>query len=133
MAFIHPVWIHQCQSSALHSNVNPQRPTIPLFALTKGQRSKRQLSKSLTAVFQPLSTRLIKPNFCNIKYNISNVVSNFTRQLSGKKCRTILEYHSRNLNQIPPQFMLLHELILRCDSNKKKKKLTKRKSMKTVI
>ena len=31
-------------------------------ALTKG--SKGQLSKSFTVVIQPLSTRLIKPNFC---------------------------------------------------------------------
>ena len=28
------------------------------------QRSKCQLSKSFTVVIQPLSTRLIKPNFC---------------------------------------------------------------------
>lgn len=33
------------------------------FALTKGQRSKRQLSKSFTVVIEPLSIRLIKPNF----------------------------------------------------------------------
>ena len=39
----------------------PQQPTIPLFALTKGSRSKRQLSKSFTVVIQPSSTRLIKP------------------------------------------------------------------------
>ena len=46
-----------------HSHINLQRPTIPLFALTKGQRSKRQLSKSFMLVIQPLSTGLIKPNF----------------------------------------------------------------------
>ena len=34
-----------------------------LFALTKGYRLKRQLSKSFTVVIQPLLTRLIKPNF----------------------------------------------------------------------
>ena len=46
------------------SSYKPQHPTIPLFALTKGQRSKRQLSKYFTVVFQPLSTRFIKPNCC---------------------------------------------------------------------
>ena len=48
----------------LYSRINQQHPTIPLFAPTKGQRLKRQLSKSFTVVIQPLSTRLIKPNFC---------------------------------------------------------------------
>ena len=48
----------------LHSHINLQHPTIPLFAVTKGYRSaKRQLSNYFTVVIQPLSTRLIKPNF----------------------------------------------------------------------
>ena len=33
----------------------------------KGQRSKRQLSKSFTVVIQPLSTRFIKPSLCGGK------------------------------------------------------------------
>ena len=37
---------------------------IPIFALTKGEGSKGQLSKSFTVVIQPLSTGLIKLNFC---------------------------------------------------------------------
>ena len=37
---------------------------IPIFALTKGKRSKRQLSKSFTVVIQPLSPGFIKLNFC---------------------------------------------------------------------
>ena len=41
--------------------VNLQHPTISPFALTKGLRSKRQLSKSFTVVIQPISTCLIKP------------------------------------------------------------------------
>ena len=52
----------------LHSHTNLQHPTIPLFALTKGYRSKRQLSKSFTVVIQPLLTRLIKPKFCQAFY-----------------------------------------------------------------
>ena len=47
----------------LHTLMNLQHPTVPLFALAKGQRSKRQLSKSFELVSQPLSTRLIKTNF----------------------------------------------------------------------
>ena len=35
-----------------------------LIALTKGQRSKRLFSKSFMVVIPPLSTHLIKPNFC---------------------------------------------------------------------
>ena len=34
------------------------------FALTKGEHSKRQLSKSFTVVIRPLLTRLMKPNSC---------------------------------------------------------------------
>ena len=34
---------------------------ISVYALTKGYRSKRKLSKSFTVVIQPLATRLIKP------------------------------------------------------------------------
>ena len=40
----------------LHFHINLQQPTIPLFALTKGLRSKRYLSKSFTVVIQALST-----------------------------------------------------------------------------
>ena len=47
-----------------HSHRNQLHPTIPLFALTKGQRSKRLFSKSFMVVIQPLSTRVIKSNFC---------------------------------------------------------------------
>lgn len=50
----------------LHSHINLQHPTIPLFTLTKGKHLKRQLSKSFTVVIQPLSTHLIKPNKCII-------------------------------------------------------------------
>ena len=56
-------YFHQWQRSSTLS-YKPQQPTIPLFALTRGKRSKRQLSKSFTVVIQHLSTRLIKPNFC---------------------------------------------------------------------
>ena len=49
-----------------HSHINLQHPTIPLFAFTKSLCSKRQLSKSFTVEIQPLSTRLINPNFCFI-------------------------------------------------------------------
>ena len=35
-------------------------------------RSKRQLSKSFTVVISPLSTRLIKPNFCYAGYGLVN-------------------------------------------------------------
>jgi len=51
----------QWQSSSTLT-YKPQHPTIPLFALRRAKRSKRQLSKSFTVVIQPLSTRLIKPN-----------------------------------------------------------------------
>ena len=37
---------------------------ISVYALTKGKRSKRQLSKSLTVVISALATRLVKPNIC---------------------------------------------------------------------
>ena len=47
----------------LHSHINLQHPKIPLFPLTKGWRSKCQLSKPFTVAIRPLSTRLIKPNF----------------------------------------------------------------------
>ena len=53
----------------LHSH-KPQHPTIPLFSLTKGYHSKRQFSKSFRAVIQPLSTRLIKPNFCSLSHSM---------------------------------------------------------------
>ena len=43
----------QWQSSSTLS-YKPQHLTISLFALTKGLRSKRQLSKSFTVVIQPL-------------------------------------------------------------------------------
>jgi len=46
-----------------HSHMDLQHPTIPLFALTRGWRSKRQLSRSFGVVIQRLSARLIKPNF----------------------------------------------------------------------
>ena len=49
---------------SFEKHINLQHPKIPLFALTKCQRSKLQHSKSFTVVIQPLSTRLIKPNFC---------------------------------------------------------------------
>ena len=50
--------------------------------MTKGQRSKRQLSKSFTVVIQPLSTRLIKPNFCfDLSHRRSTTVSLETRNL----------------------------------------------------
>ena len=54
--------------------------TLALFALTKGQRSKRQLSKSFTVVIQPLSTRLIKLNFCfDLSHRRSTTASLETR------------------------------------------------------
>ena len=37
----------------LHSHINLKHPTIPLLALTKGYRSKRQLSKPFTVAIQP--------------------------------------------------------------------------------
>ena len=47
---------------------------------TKGLRSKRQLSKSFTVVIQPLSTRLIKANFCfDFSHRRSTTVSSETR------------------------------------------------------
>ena len=49
--------------------INQQHPTIPLFALTKGERSKRQRSKSFQVVIQPLLTRLIKTKFCCTLYS----------------------------------------------------------------
>ena len=43
-------------------------------------RSKRQLSKSFTVVIQPLSIRLIKPNFCfDLSHRRSTTVSLETR------------------------------------------------------
>jgi len=69
-------YFHQCQSSSTLS-YKPQHPTIPLFALTKGWRSKRQLSKPFMLVtLKPLSTRLIKPNFYfHLSYRRSTTVS----------------------------------------------------------
>ena len=56
---------HICTNdkAPLHSHINLQHPTIPLFALTKGWRSKRQLSKPFTVAIQASSNRLIKPKF----------------------------------------------------------------------
>ena len=56
---------HICTNgkAPLHSHINLQHPTIPLFALTKGWRSKRQLSKPFRVAIQASSTRLIKPKF----------------------------------------------------------------------
>ena len=68
------------------SSVSPssERKTKGLtFALTKGERSERRLSKSFTAVIQPLSTRLIKPNFCfHLSHRRSTTVSLETRNPS---------------------------------------------------
>ena len=38
----------------LQEEVDKLKPELFLFALTKGKRSKRQLSKSFTVVIQPL-------------------------------------------------------------------------------
>ena len=51
-------------------HINLQHPTISLFALTKGYRSKRQLFISFTVAILPLSTRLIKLKFCLIVFAI---------------------------------------------------------------
>ena len=46
----------------------------------EGLTLKRQLSKSFTVVIQPLSTRLIKPNFClDLPHRRSTTVSLETR------------------------------------------------------
>jgi len=58
------------------STINLQHHTIPPFAPTKGQRSKRQPSKSLTVVIQPLSTRLIKLHFCVCSERLSPLLKN---------------------------------------------------------
>ena len=55
------VTIFPPMAKLLHTLINLQHPTVPLFALAKSQRSKRQLSKSFELVSQPLWTRLIKP------------------------------------------------------------------------
>ena len=52
----HPI---STNSKAPHT-YKPTTTTISLFAPTKRQRSKRQLSKSFTLVIRPVSTRLIK-------------------------------------------------------------------------
>ena len=52
----------------VHTHKKQQQPIIPLFALTKGQRSKGQTSKSLAWLIRPLSIRLMKPNSHVIKW-----------------------------------------------------------------
>ena len=70
---------HQWQRSSTLS-YKPQQPTITLFALTKGSRSKRQLSESFAVAIQHLSTRLIKPYFCfDLPHRRSTTVSLETR------------------------------------------------------
>ena len=58
------------------------------FALTKGQRSKRQLSKSFTVVILPLSTRLIKPNFCLHDSIVIKVMQELWQLASSVLCDT---------------------------------------------
>lgn len=60
------------------SSVSPSscRANNDSNVLTKGQRSKRQPSKHLTAATQPTSTRLIKPSFCfHLSHRRSTTVS----------------------------------------------------------
>ena len=58
--------------------------------------TKRQLSKSFTVVISPLSTRLIKPNFCfDLSHRCSTTVSLETRNLSIAKCLSQKCYETR--------------------------------------
>ena len=52
--------LHQVDYSSSSSQVDNQT-----IALMKGSHLKHQLSKSFMVAVQPLSTRLIKPSFCD--------------------------------------------------------------------
>jgi len=64
----------------LHSHINHNNPQFLYSLWRRAKRSKRQLSKSFTVVIQPLSTRLIKPNFCfDLSHRRSATISLETR------------------------------------------------------
>ena len=83
------------------------------FALTKGQRSKRQLCKSFMVAIQPLSTHdhLIKPNFCFIM-NLAKLTLSFLLQslhlLGCKNCIRWLIFLSVCKSHVSFYFLLLN-------------------------
>ena len=78
-----PVWETLCSSGYPSNNYKLQKlQNRAARVITTLQRSKRQLSKSFTVVIQPLSTRLINPNFCfHLSHRRSTTVSLETRNL----------------------------------------------------